>query len=188
MSTTKKDETIAAPLAPMNSMAMMAAKMKDVMNLRNLRGVVSFFGLGEPKPFEVPAKEIALSRLRKNMLYFATNYMLVVACVGFLSILMNPFFLFILMCIAAGWYYVAQITANETEENPFKIGGRSVSASQRNVGMLAVTGVLVVYFGGSVLFSIFSVSTFLAIAHAFLRNSNIPEEEDDLGFDVAAEV
>ncbi|OQR93833.1 hypothetical protein ACHHYP_02195 [Achlya hypogyna] len=177
-----KDDSIAPPLAPMNSVAMMRAKMKDVMNLRNLRGVVIFFGLGEQKPFEVPAKEIALSRMRKNMLYFATNYMLVVACVGFLSILMNPFFLFILMCIAAGWYYVAQITANETEENPFKLGGRPVNASQRNVGMLAITGILVVYFGGSVLFSIFTVSTALSIAHSFLRNSNIPDEDDDLGF------
>ncbi|OQS04442.1 hypothetical protein THRCLA_03321 [Thraustotheca clavata] len=182
-----KDNAIAPPLAPMNSMAMMKAKMKDVMNLRNLRGVVIFFGLGEPKPFEMPAKDVALTRLRKNMMYFATNYMLVVACVGFLSILMNPFFLFILMCIAAGWYYVAQITASETEENPFKIAGRPVNASQRNVGMLAITGILVVYFGGSVLFSIFSVSTFLSIAHSFLRNSNIPDEDDDLGFAASPE-
>ncbi len=52
---------------------------------------------------------------------------------------MNPFFVFILLCIGAGWYYIAQAASNETEENPFKVMGRPINANQRNVGMLGGT-------------------------------------------------
>ncbi|KAF0691041.1 Aste57867_17653 [Aphanomyces stellatus] len=172
---------IPSPKLPAGQLDVVKAKLKDIMSLKNLRGVVLFFGLGEPKPFQVPAKEVAMNRTRKNLLYFATNYAVVAILVGFISILMNPFFLFVLMCIGALWYQNAQISAQETEDKKFQIAGRNIDPSQRNVILLIFTAVLVIYFGGSVLFSIASMSALLSASHAFLRNSTIPDE-DDLGF------
>ncbi|ETW01714.1 hypothetical protein H310_06322 [Aphanomyces invadans] len=173
--------SLPSPAVPVGQLDVVKAKLKDVMSLKNLRGIVLFFGLGEQKPFQVPAKAIMMNRTRKNLLYFATNYAAVAILVGFVSILMNPFFLFVLMCIAAGWYQNAQISATETEDNKFTVMGRPVDANQRNVGMTGITALLIIYFGGSVLFSIASMSALLSASHAFLRNSNIPDD-DDLGF------
>ncbi|RHY96854.1 hypothetical protein DYB37_004376 [Aphanomyces astaci] len=192
--------SIPSPAIPVGQLDALKAKLKDVLSLKNLRGVVLFFGLGEQKPFQVPAKAVMMARTRKNLLYFATNYACVAILVGFISILMNPFFLFVLMCIAGGWYQNAQISTTETEENKFTVMGRPVDAAQRNMGLIGrtippsiptscshvfglhvVTAVLIIYFGGSVLFSIASMSALLSASHAFLRNSNIPDD-DDLGF------
>ncbi|ETV71114.1 hypothetical protein H257_13513 [Aphanomyces astaci] len=173
--------SIPSPAIPVGQLDALKAKLKDVLSLKNLRGVVLFFGLGEQKPFQVPAKAVMMARTRKNLLYFATNYACVAILVGFISILMNPFFLFVLMCIAGGWYQNAQISTTETEENKFTVMGRPVDAAQRNMGLIGLTAVLIIYFGGSVLFSIASMSALLSASHAFLRNSNIPDD-DDLGF------
>jgi len=82
---TKKEEMISVPMAPIGNMEMIQKKLKDVMNLKNLRGIPSFFGIGEEKPFNIPTRQIAMIRTRKNVLYFATNYACVAVCVAFLS-------------------------------------------------------------------------------------------------------
>ncbi|CAK4079446.1 unnamed protein product [Aphanomyces euteiches] len=178
---TPDTSSIVAPATPQGKLDVVKAKLKDVVSLKNMRGVVIFFGIGEQKPFQVPAKEVAMNRTRKNLLYFATNYACVAVLVAFISILMNPFFLFILMCIGAAWYQNAQITSTETEENKFQVLGRAIDAAQRNMILIGLTAVLIIYFGGSVLFSIASMSALLSACHAFLRNSNIPDE-DEFGF------
>ncbi|KAH9087499.1 hypothetical protein Ae201684P_000903 [Aphanomyces euteiches] len=130
---TPDTSSIVAPATPQGKLDVVKAKLKDVVSLKNMRGVVIFFGIGEQKPFQVPAKEVAMNRTRKNLLYFATNYACVAVLVAFISILMNPFFLFILMCIGAAWYQNAQITSTETEENKFQVLGRAIDAAQRNM-------------------------------------------------------
>lgn len=61
-------------------------KVKDqlmkVINLRNVRGVSQFLGLGEEKPFNVPSREALAPRARKNVMFFSTNYAISAALVG----------------------------------------------------------------------------------------------------------
>lgn len=61
-------------------------KVKDqlmkVINLRNVRGVSQFLGLGEEKPFNVPSREVLAPRARKNVMFFSTNYAISAALVG----------------------------------------------------------------------------------------------------------
>ncbi|RLN95615.1 hypothetical protein BBJ28_00006849 [Nothophytophthora sp. Chile5] len=74
--------------------------------------------------------------------------------------LLNPFFLFVLICLAGFWLYMSSATANETPDNPTKIMGRTVTPDQRKLGMLGA----------------------LAISHAILRDCPTIREEDELGF------
>lgn len=61
-------------------------KVKDqvlqIINLRNVRGVSQFLGLGEEKPFNVPSREALAPRARKNVVFFGTNYAVSAALVG----------------------------------------------------------------------------------------------------------
>lgn len=53
--------------------------------------------------------------------------------------LLNPVFLFVLICLAGFWFYVSSAAANETPEQPMKLFGRPVSPDQRKIGMIAGT-------------------------------------------------
>jgi hypothetical protein len=95
--------------------------------------------------------------------------------------LLNPFFLFVLICLGGFWLYMSSATANESPENPTKIMGRTVTPDQRKLGMLGgmlacleglleisslmgftflavitVSAAVIVVFGGSILFTICS--------------------------------
>ncbi|CAH0477372.1 unnamed protein product [Peronospora belbahrii] len=152
------------------------------VNIQNVRGISQFFGLGEEKPFNVPARQEIASRCRKNALFFSANYLISAALVGVVTILLNPFFLFVLICLSGFWIYMSSATANESPENPTKIMGRIVTPEQRKLGMLGVSAAVVVVFGGSILFTICSASGALAISHAVLRDCSTIHEEDELGF------
>ncbi|RLN93971.1 hypothetical protein BBJ28_00004091 [Nothophytophthora sp. Chile5] len=116
------------------------------VDIRNVRGLSLFFGLGEEKPFNMPGRDETDGHLG---LFLISVYSL-----------LNPFFLFVLICLAGFWLYMSSATANETPENPTKIMGRTVTPDQRKLGMLGA----------------------LAISHAILRDCPTIREEDELGF------
>ncbi|KAF1335703.1 Prenylated rab acceptor 1, partial [Globisporangium splendens] len=162
------------------------SKVKDqllqIVNLKNVRGITQFFGLGEEKPFNVPSREALAPRTRKNVLYFGTNYAVSAALVGVVTILLNPMFLFVLICLAGFWLYASSAAANETPENPMLVFGKPITPEQRKLGMTGISLGVIVIFGGSILFTICSASSALAISHAILRDCPTVREEDELGF------
>ncbi|CAI5711932.1 unnamed protein product [Hyaloperonospora brassicae] len=171
--------TIEVPEHVLKKMRKQVFKAVDV---RNVRGLSQFFGLGEEKPFNVPGREVLAVRCRKNAVFFSANYAISAALVGVVTILLNPFFLFVLICLGGFWLYMTSATASETPENPTKIMGRTVTPDQRKLGMLGVSAAVVVLFGGSILFTICSASGALAMSHAILRDCPTICEEDELGF------
>uniref|UniRef100_K3W702 PRA1 family protein n=1 Tax=Globisporangium ultimum (strain ATCC 200006 / CBS 805.95 / DAOM BR144) TaxID=431595 RepID=K3W702_GLOUD len=162
------------------------SKVRDqlfqIVNLKNVRGITQFFGLGEEKPFNVPSREALAPRTRKNVLYFGTNYAVSAALVGVVTILLNPMFLFVLICLAGFWLYASSAAANETPENPMLVFGKPITPEQRKLGMTGISLGVIVIFGGSILFTICSASSALAISHAILRDCPTVREEDELGF------
>ncbi|KAF4325053.1 hypothetical protein JM18_000916 [Phytophthora kernoviae] len=167
---------------PQHALQKVKNQLVKAVDIRNVRGISQFFGLGEEKPFNVPGREVLASRCRKNALYFSANYAISAALVGVVTILLNPFFLFVLICLGGFWLYMSSATANESPENPTKIMGRTVTPDQRKLGMLGVSAAVIVVFGGSILFTICSASGALAISHAILRDCPSIREEDELGF------
>ncbi|KAK1948270.1 PRA1 family protein B5 [Phytophthora citrophthora] len=167
---------------PQHALQKIRNQLFKAVDIRNVRGISQFFGLGEEKPFNVPGREVLASRCRKNALFFSANYAISAALVGVVTILLNPFFLFVLICLGGFWLYMSSATANESPENPTKIMGRTVTPEQRKLGMLGVSAAVIVVFGGSILFTICSASGALAISHAILRDCPSIREEDELGF------
>ncbi|CAI5725819.1 unnamed protein product [Peronospora effusa] len=167
---------------PQHALQKIRNKIVKSVNIQNVRGVSQFFGFGEEKPFNVPERQVLASRCRKNALYFSANYAISAALVGVVTILLNPFFLFVLICLGGFWLYMSSATADESPENPTKIMGRTVTPEQRQLGMLGVSAAVIVVFGGSILFTICSASGALAISHAILRDCSTIREEDELGF------
>lgn len=51
--------------------------------------------------------------------------------------LLNPLFLFVLICLGGFWFYASSAAANETPENPMLVFGKPVSPEQRKLGMSA---------------------------------------------------
>ncbi|DBA01279.1 TPA: hypothetical protein N0F65_001784 [Lagenidium giganteum] len=175
------DGTIKVEVKP-QAMQRIKEQLYQVVNIKNVRGLTLFFGFGEEKPFNIPTREALAPRARKNAMFFATNYAVCAALVAVVAILLNPLFLFVLICLGGFWFYVASATANESPENPTMVFGRPVTPDQRKFGMYAITLALIVIFGGSILFTISVSSSALAISHAILRDCPVVREEDELGF------
>lgn len=80
------DEPVASKLvveaAQTHALARVKEQLLQVVSLRNTRGLAQFLGLGEEKPFNVPAREALAPRARKNVLFFRTNYVISAALVG----------------------------------------------------------------------------------------------------------
>ncbi|CEG49174.1 Prenylated rab acceptor 1 [Plasmopara halstedii] len=174
--------TIIASKVPHQVLQEFRDQMAKAVDIRNVRGISQFFGLGEEKPFNLPNRDVLATRCRRNAFFFSANYAISAALVGVITILLNPFFLFVLICLGGFWLYMSSATANESPENPTKIMGRTVSPDQRKIGLLGVSAVVIVIFGGSILFTICSASGALAISHAILRDCPSVREEDEFGF------
>ncbi len=62
----------------------------------------------------------ATQRLRKNAAYFRINYLILMLCVTFITLLMNPTSLLVLGFLTAGWSYLFVVRTA-----PIVIGGRT---------------------------------------------------------------
>ncbi|CCI41670.1 unnamed protein product [Albugo candida] len=167
---------------PKSAIQRVKQNVQELIKLRNVRGISLFFGLGEEKPFNMPEKSVVMSRLRKNMLFFATNYALVAMAVGSIAIMLNPFFLFVLLCLGGFWFYVLNLPVSESPDNTTVVFGREITPEQRRLGMITVSFLVIIIFGGSVLFTIFGASTALSCAHGLLRDCPVNRDDDELGF------
>ncbi|KAI9906179.1 hypothetical protein PsorP6_004288 [Peronosclerospora sorghi] len=67
---------------PQHALQKIRNHLVSAVDIRNVRGVSLFFGLGEEKPFNVPSRDMLASRCRKNTLFFSANYAISAALVG----------------------------------------------------------------------------------------------------------
>lgn len=62
----------------------------------------------------------ATQRVRKNAAYFRVNYLILMLCVTFITLLLNPTSLIVLGFLTAGWSYLFVVRTA-----PIVIGGRT---------------------------------------------------------------
>ncbi|CAI5481469.1 unnamed protein product [Closterium sp. Yama58-4] len=108
----------------------------------------------------------AVSRIRKNIVYFKANYLAIILGMVALSILWNPVSIFWLGILGAAWVYLFMI-----HSQPLVIGGRVLSETEKLLGMIAIS--VLVIFGltkvGSVLMSGVTLGLVAIAIHASLR-------------------
>lgn len=54
--------------------------------------------------------------------------------------MLNPFFLFVLLCLGGFWFYVLNLPVSESPDNTTVVFGRAITPEQRRLGM--ITGLI----------------------------------------------
>eukprot|EP00475_Leptophrys_vorax_P038028 TRINITY_DN662_c0_g2_i1.p1 TRINITY_DN662_c0_g2~~TRINITY_DN662_c0_g2_i1.p1 ORF type:complete len:214 (-),score=13.83 TRINITY_DN662_c0_g2_i1:246-887(-) len=112
----------------------------------------------------------ALGRLRKNVVYFKANYIVVILGMVALSLLFSPISIFWIAFLGCAWIYLFMIRSE-----PLVIGGRILNETEKFIGMLVIS--LLMVFGltsvGSVLISGVVVG---CIAIAFHAATRVPDD------------
>lgn len=127
--------------------------------------------------FSAPGKLEAFSRANKNLAYFFSNYVLIVAVISAYILITNIWFLTTMVFSAIVFYYFRMKAAlNE----PVTIGSVTITTTQ-GYGILAVFGLISFYYndGSSTLFYLLLISLGSVIAHAVTYE---PREEAAFSF------
>lgn len=148
-------------------------------------GVALARGSGAPlpppptAPDPLPTSRQAITRLRKNFAYYRVNYGIVGLATTSLVMLVNPWSLVVLACLALVWIYAYLLRST-----PFNFNGREIS--EREKFMALAGGSLVVVFlltsVGTVIFYALALSALFIGLHGALK---VP---DDLFLDDVPEV
>ncbi|XP_060176380.1 PRA1 family protein B4-like [Lycium barbarum] len=109
----------------------------------------------------------ATLRIRKNYTYFRTNYLSLLAFVLAFSLITNPFSLFLLSALLAGWLFLYLFRPSDP---PLVLFGRQFS-ERETLGGLIVSTVVVIFLTsvGSVLVSALMVGVGIVCTHAAFR-------------------
>ncbi|KAF0691045.1 Aste57867_17657 [Aphanomyces stellatus] len=174
--------------SPLDRIHLLRMQVRDLMDLNNIRGIMSFFGFGEDQPFLVPQDRCEFEcRTKSNFAYFSVNYFVITCLIGFQHALLNPIFMVVLTVLGAGWAYCNYLTVHETSGNPVIILGGPTTPMQRDTCMMLGTMfihervrrlmmgyvasiILIIVFGGPLLLYTLVVSLFLIVLHAIMRN------------------
>ncbi len=149
---------------------MQSAKEK-VLDSDQLRSLSVFFGIGESNAYSLVLMPNNLcQRLWKNIIFFYLNYILLAAMVFslcLLSFLMSPKSIIVLACLAAAWFTILRLTANE-----IKVACLTISRKEASVFMTLISIMVGLFaFEGVFVYSI-GCSSFLALIHALARDAS----------------
>jgi len=127
--------------------------------------------LSVPKINEIP------NRIKRNLIYYQTNYLLIFFIFSAYSVLTSPQFLISLISIACLWFYTLKF-----REQPLKVGNQEIPEKVVTLFLLMVT-VGMIYFSSaaSVLWKLAVVTSAIIIGHAIFFT---PEQIDEFGFGV----
>lgn len=136
------------------------------------------FGLANRRPWLELADRSAFSkpesiseatlRLRKNYNYFRTNYLTIVTAVLAISLLSNPFSLFLLSGLLAAWLFL--YVFRQSSDPPIVLFGRQFS-DRESLLFLIVSTVAVIFLTsvGSVLVSALMIGVAIVSLHGAFR-------------------
>ncbi|KAK7294760.1 hypothetical protein RJT34_17656 [Clitoria ternatea] len=120
------------------------------------------------KPLSFPEARL---RIRHNVSYFRINYYVVVSLILGISLLWNPFSLFLLGCLLASWLFLYLLRPSD---QPLYLFGRAFSDFESLSLLFAITFVLLFLTSlGSLLVYAATISVALVAAHAAFR---VPED------------
>jgi len=141
--------------------------------MKTLRPYNEFF---KKEKFSVPHLTEVPGRLKLNVIYYQTNYLLVFFVLCAYSALTSPRFLISLGFIAALWIYTLK-----WRDHPLQFRDREIPEKFVTVALLLLT-LLLIYLSsaGSVLWWLIMVTGSFVLCHAFFYT---PEPVDEFGFD-----
>jgi len=125
---------------------------------------------GPPKVSEV------YSRMKNNVQYFQTNYVLVFVLLVIYCVLTNPLFLLGLCAIGAMWIYVFY-----WRTQPIVLFSHEITAKEKTIA-IGLLSLLLCYWAevGNVLFWLFGATITLVLLHALFHKH--ADEVDEFGF------
>jgi len=151
----------------------MSQKAKDFASarLKSTKAWSEFFD--KSKYTWPPAKEV-VTRLKDNVMYFQTNYVILFLVLCTYCVLTNPLFLLSFVAIIGMWTY-----ALSYRSSPFTIGRFVISDNTRNCVLGAVTlGVFYYSSVGSTLFWLIGATLTFVLVHALA----FTRVDDELNF------
>ncbi len=140
--------------------------------VKNLRSSKEFFGKDK---FSFPKMNSIPQRVKSNLFYFQTNYLLVFLISSIYSALTNPIFLISMLAIGVLWIYTLKL-----KDEPFTFQNKEVP--QIIVyGILTFVTVFTFYYSsaGSIIFWLIMGTIFFVLIHALFYT---PDEIDEFGF------
>eukprot|EP00759_Apiculatamorpha_spiralis_P052456 PhF_6_TR5723/c0_g1_i1/m.8433/K20359/RABAC1, PRAF1; PRA1 family protein 1 len=141
--------------------------------MRNLRPWASFF---DKTKFSIPGKIEGVSRVNKNVRYFYSNYLFVVALVAIYVILTNLTFVLTMgFCGSLLWYYRVSTANGE----PFIVRGNEIGPTKAYGSLGTLTLFMFWLTGGSsTIFWLVTLSAGVVVGHAATREA--PEDSDSI--------
>lgn len=126
--------------------------------------------------------DVVAKKIQTNVVYYQSNYIVLVSIFLIISILTTPSCLFLFAVLGAGWGFL--LKKNEDPTYMLVIAGVPLGKPQRTIAASVVSGILILIFAGSLILSVLGLSAVVVAAHAALNNSNAPTqlqniEEDD---------
>eukprot|EP01060_Flectonema_neradi_P005948 TRINITY_DN13994_c0_g1_i1.p1 TRINITY_DN13994_c0_g1~~TRINITY_DN13994_c0_g1_i1.p1 ORF type:complete len:241 (+),score=35.59 TRINITY_DN13994_c0_g1_i1:73-795(+) len=141
---------------------------------RGLRGWKAF---ADPKKFSAPSKMDALKRARINLVFFKSNYMVIMGLITLWTILSNVTFA-VSMLISAGAWKVYFELSNNGEVVVALPGGKTLRPIEAYVGLSVVTFLLFYISGGSsTVFWLVTTSIIVILGHAVMREEGASQAE-----------
>eukprot|EP01130_Rhizamoeba_saxonica_P009181 TRINITY_DN3736_c0_g1_i1.p1 TRINITY_DN3736_c0_g1~~TRINITY_DN3736_c0_g1_i1.p1 ORF type:complete len:196 (+),score=18.12 TRINITY_DN3736_c0_g1_i1:88-675(+) len=165
------------PQTNTNNAAMLLAtsafsSLKNAVNLANIKPVGGFL---DKDKISLPAITDIPSRVKTNLVYYHTNYIMIFLVLAVVSAFFNVSFMISLIFVGALWFYVFK-----WRTEPFKINQTEVPHKVTFGVLLAITLVLFYFTSiASVLFTIIIITVIFVALHSLFYT---PEQVDEFGF------
>lgn len=178
----------ASAAVPQETKDLLRNAKNRVLDNDKLRSFSSFVGKGEQSAFSLTVQPgILCPRLKKNILYFYLNYILIAAIVMVITLLatmLNPKTIIIVAVLLLAWFFVLQSTA----DGGMKLGSSTVSRKNATSVMMVITAIVLFFVVKGVFFVTLTSASVIALIHALLRDSsNISFDESADGGDVTSD-
>ncbi|KAG7397055.1 hypothetical protein PHYBOEH_001333 [Phytophthora boehmeriae] len=159
--------------------------LQQRVNITSVRSLFSCLGIGEATPFNLPAQERALARVKTNANYFLTNYVLLtVGVLAFSLLFFHPIQL--LVCIAVGYGWHVFLTKKQLPTDELVLFGRRLTEQDVLVAATASTMVFLLFFILPTVIFALSISSLASAAHALLRDNRLKDDSIDARQDTTA--
>jgi len=178
----------ASAAVPQETKDLLRNAKNRILENDKLRSFSSFVGKGEQSAFSLTVQPgILCPRLKKNILYFYLNYILIAAIVMVITLLatmLNPKTIISVAVLLLAWFFVLQSTA----DGGMKLGSSTVSRKNATSVMMVITAIVLFFVVKGVFFVTLTSASVIALIHALLRDSsNISFDESADGGDVTSD-
>jgi hypothetical protein len=168
------------------------AKSRERLTLDTLRPLPVVLGIRgnnfciQPTAFTLPSSHIDRTlppklthRMKVNVAYFLTNYVVIAACVSIIVCLLHPMMMFWMCVVSSVWYihhYMLTVSSSsgEEREEPIILFGKNIheiiSPYNRSVIAMLLTVVVAVFFVFLPFVSVLSITSLIVIVHSALRD------------------